>query len=96
MLSDGSTAREKLTACDAPEYFSYVVSDFSGPLKWLAHSAEGEWWFDAENGSTQVRWRYAFRPASALARPALWLLANALWRGYMKKALRLSAESLPA
>jgi hypothetical protein len=94
-LSDGSTAKEKLTRVESPGYFSYIVSDFSGAMRFIAHSAEGEWWFESHGKGTQVRWRYAFRPASLLVTPVLFLLSR-LWRGYMKKALRLAAEKLPA
>ncbi|MEJ2286832.1 MAG: hypothetical protein P8X85_24955 [Desulfobacterales bacterium] len=41
-LSDGSTARERLTKYDHPHYFSYTVSDFSGVLRFLTISANGE------------------------------------------------------
>jgi hypothetical protein len=37
-----------------------------------------------------VRWRHAFHPRSKWVAPVLWLLANVLWRGYMRKALRLA------
>jgi hypothetical protein len=94
-LSDGSTARERLTAYDSPSYFSYIVSDFSGVLRFLADSAEGEWWFEPVAGGTQVRWRYAFTPASVLAKPVLFVVSR-LWQGYMRKALRLAAAVLPA
>lgn len=93
-LADGSTARERLTTVEAPHYFSYVVGEFSGIFRFLTASAEGEWWFEPAAGGTRVRWRYAFRPASALAAPLLFLVAR-LWRGYMRKALRLAQERLP-
>lgn len=100
-LSDGSTAREMLTDYDPPRYFGYRVSDFSGPLRFLTTGARGEWWFEDEPGrSTALRWRYAFEPRSALARPVLWAIVRPLWRGYMASALRgtqiLVESSAPA
>ena len=61
-------------------------------MRWLATGANGAWWFDTQAGGTQttVRWRHAFHPRSKWAAPVLWLLANLLWRGYMRKALRLA------
>ena len=46
-LSDGSYAKELLTHYQQPNYFAYVVSDFSGALGFLITSATGEWWFDS-------------------------------------------------
>jgi hypothetical protein len=43
---------------------------------------------------TTVKWRYAFEARSALAAPVLWLIANAFWRGYMRKALRLAKQQM--
>jgi len=92
LLSDGSSAQELLTRYDHPRYFSYTVSGFTGVLRWLTTSANGEWWFngDASSGRTQIKWRYAFNKRSVLAAPVLWLVANLLWRSYMNKALALA------
>lgn len=54
-LSDGSSATEILTKYDAPNYFSYTVSGFTGALRFLATSADGEWWFDTNQPSN---WRH--------------------------------------
>ena len=92
LLSDGSSAQELLTRYDYPHYFSYTVSGFTGVLRWLTTSANGEWWFnrDGSSGKTQIKWRYAFNARSIVAAPVLWLIANLLWRGYMNKALALA------
>jgi hypothetical protein len=95
-LSDGSSANERLTRYEYPSYFGYTVSGFSGALRLLATSASGEWWF-AEHASpnvTRVRWRYAFSPRSLLVAPVVWLITNALWRGYMRKALALCRRQI--
>ncbi|CAN7555278.1 SRPBCC family protein [Acidovorax facilis] len=91
-LSDGSVAEERLKHYHPAQYFSYTVSGFTGAMRWLATGANGAWWFDPQAGGTQttVRWRHAFHPRSKWAAPVLWLLANVLWRGYMRKALRLA------
>ena len=92
LLSDGSSAQELLTRYDYPHYFSYTVHGFTGVLRWLTTSANGEWWFngDASSGKTHITWRYAFNKRSVLAAAVLWLVANLLWRGYMFKALTLA------
>lgn len=90
-LSDSSSANECITGYKFPSYFSYTVSEFTGALRFLASSANGEWWFDGDavSGKTQIKWRYQFIPRSKLAIPALWLITKVFWRGYMNKALLL-------
>lgn len=93
-LSDGSIAHERLTAYERPRGFSYVVSGFTGPLRFIAREAQGEWWFEETRTGTTVRWRYVFVPRSAAAAPLLWLINRFFWRRYMHAALRLAATSL--
>jgi Polyketide cyclase / dehydrase and lipid transport len=95
-LSDGSSARELLTKYDYPHYFSYTVSDFSGVLRFLTISANGEWWFETNpsSGATDIKWSYAFNARSLFAAPILWLITNVLWRGYMRKALMLGKSQI--
>ncbi len=96
LLSDGSTAQELLTAYQQPRYFSYTVSAFSGVLRLLVASANGEWWFETDQPATAtlVKWRYAFNARSAWAAPLVWFITTLLWRGYMRKALRLAKAQL--
>ena len=95
-LSDGSTAQELLTAYQRPRYFSYTVSAFSGALRFLVGSANGEWWFEAapSSASTHIKWRYAFNARSAWLAPLVWFITLFLWRGYMRKALLLAKAQL--
>lgn len=97
ILADDSTAREQLTRYEAPEYFSYVVSDFTGPFRLLVASANGEWWFEEKGPKrTRVSWRYAFNPRSPLVLPVLWFMTRFLWRDYMAQALSLAKQKLEA
>ena len=98
LLSDGSTAQERLTGYRHPDYFSYTVGGFSGSLRFLAASAQGEWWFEPvpSAAATRIRWRYAFTARSVWVAPLLWFIATVLWRGYMRKALRLVKAQLEA
>jgi len=90
LLSDGSSAKEMLTTYEHPNYFSYTVSDFSGVLRFLTTGAEGAWWFSSTaSGQTHIKWRYAFTARSVFAVPVLWFVTKVLWRGYMRKAMRL-------
>jgi hypothetical protein len=95
-LSDGSFANELLTQYDYPRYFSYTVSGFTGVLRFLTTSANGEWWFESNPASnvTRVTWRYAFNRRSLFSAPMLWFVTHGLWRGYMRQALMLSKSQL--
>lgn len=94
-LSDGSIAQEKLNEYIHPTYFNYTVSNFSGMLRFLTTSANGEWWFEHQAaGKTRVKWKYAFNARSVFAVPVLWFVANVLWQRYMAKALSLAKRQI--
>ncbi|WP_299416299.1 SRPBCC family protein [Acaryochloris sp. IP29b_bin.148] len=89
LLSDQSSLTETLTQYNYPNYFSYTLSDFTGSLRFLTSSAQGEWWFSQREASqTYIQWRYAFQARSILAIPLLWLLVNGLWCRYMHRTLQ--------
>jgi len=93
-LSDGSEAREMITAHDAPAHFAYRLGGFTGPLRLVVEGADGAWWFSAgARGGTDVRWRYVFVPRAGRR----WLVRAAvapLWRGYARRVLaRAIAEA---
>jgi hypothetical protein len=86
-LSDGSNVREMITEYQKPDYFAYIVSNFSGSLGYLITSATGEWWFESDNylsDRTVIRWSYTFIPKSLIAVPILWIVNKFLWAGYMR------------
>jgi hypothetical protein len=80
LLSDGSSAQELLKKYEYPHYFSYTVYRFTGVLRFLTTSANGEWWFNgnASSGKTHVKWRYAFNARSIFAVPVLWFIVKML------------------
>jgi hypothetical protein len=96
ILSDKSSAQEKLTGYEYPNYFSYTVSHFSGVLRYLTTVAEGEWFFQSDSCDkvTQIKWRYALTAKSVFAEPILWFIMNALWRGYMQKVIQLCKQQI--
>ena len=95
LLSDGSSAQELLTRYEYPRYFSYTVSGFTGTLRFLTSSADGEWWFTPNTlGKTSIKWRYVFDARSVFAAPILWFVSKVLWRSYMNKALSLSVRQI--
>jgi hypothetical protein len=96
ILSDGSSAQERLTGYEQPHYFSYTVSEFSGVFRYLTTAANGEWWFQSNPSEEvkQIKWRYALTTKSLLAEPILWLITHALWRGYMQKVIQLCKQQI--
>jgi Polyketide cyclase / dehydrase and lipid transport len=94
LLTGGGSMREELTNIDAPHSFGYTLSDITGPMSPLVSRVDGEWLFAAAGTGTRVTWRWAIRPRSRLAAPALPVFAL-LWRGYARQALEdLSSELL--
>lgn len=88
-LADGSTARERVTRCEAPRAFGYTVDRFTNPIRLLAREARGAWVFD-EGG--EVRWTYAFAARSAPAALVLLPIVRIFWRGFMRRALDALAD----
>ncbi|WP_437980388.1 SRPBCC family protein [Sorangium sp. So ce117] len=83
-LTDGSTVREEVVAADAPDYFSYAVTNFTNPiLRWLVKEARGQWWFTDDGAGTKVKWLYEFEGTSALATLLLTPAIKVLYNWYM-------------
>jgi len=96
-LADGSTARERVTACERPAAFGYTVDGFSGPVRHLAREARGRWTFTpAGPAATDVSWTYAFEARSAAAAVLLAPAVKLAWRGFMRGALARMATLAPA
>jgi polyketide cyclase/dehydrase/lipid transport protein len=92
-LADGSTAHERVTACERPASFGYTVNGFSGPVRYVAVEGRGQWWFEAAGpGATDVRWTYTFQARSRAAALLLTPVVKVAWRGFMRRGLdRLAA-----
>ncbi|MET8429856.1 SRPBCC family protein [Nocardia sp. NPDC004860] len=86
VLSDGSTARERLIAYTRPHSFAYEITDFTGPLRLLVEKVRGEWTFTPNGSDCLVRWTYSFHP-----RPGrYWFIRLAVapvWRRYATATL---------
>jgi hypothetical protein len=86
-LADGSTLSEGLTNYDRPSYFAYRVSNPSFSLKHLMTEARGQFWFEARDGGTKVKWTYTFHAKNRLAKLPLTLFVKSQWKGYMDVCL---------
>jgi hypothetical protein len=92
-LADGSTAHERVTACERPASFGYTVDGFSGPVRHVAVEGRGRWAFDpAGAGATDVHWTYASQARSRAAALLLTPVVKIAWRGFMRRALHRLAE----
>ncbi|UFZ03490.1 SRPBCC family protein [Bradyrhizobium ontarionense] len=87
-LADGSTVDEGVTHYDRAAYFAYRVSNPSFALKHLMTGATGQFWFEATEGGTRVRWTYTFHAKNRLTRLPLTLFVKSQWNGYMDVCLR--------
>ena len=98
-LADGSSLREELTAFDPPAHFAYTIDRLTGALRHLVHGMKGAWWFEEGSGddgspTTAIRWRYAFQPRNAFARPLAVGIIRLFWQRYMVRALALGIEQV--
>lgn len=92
VLTGGGSMREELTSLDPPQSFGYTLTGVTGPMAPLVGMVEGQWRFTPKGTGTEVTWRWIIHPRSALAAPALPVLAK-LWQGYARQALEeLSAQ----
>ena len=81
VLSDGSRNLETLVATDRPGSYRYRLSDFSGGMKALVRSIDGEFAFAAEGDGTRVTWTWQMHPATPVSRLLLPGLGF-FWRRY--------------
>lgn len=86
-LADSTTSREEVTDYKRPGFFSYRTSDYTFALKYLATSAEGQWWFEERQGETHIRWTYTFTAKGAVTAILLLLFVKSQWTGYMRVCL---------
>ena len=89
VLADGGTNLETLVALDRPGSYRYRLSSFTGPMKGLVASVDGEFAFAAEGDGTRVTWSWRMRATNPVARlllPGLGLFwrryAAAMWPRY--------------
>jgi len=81
VLDDGSSNLETLVALDRPGSYRYRLSDFTGPMKALVGSVDGEFAFAPEGTGTRVTWSWRMHPANPVGRLLLPVL-GIFWRRY--------------
>ncbi|WP_437931542.1 SRPBCC family protein [Sorangium sp. So ce291] len=92
-LTDGSTVREEVLVADAPDYFAYVVTNFTNPiLRRLVKEARGQWWFTDDGPGTKAKWLYEFEGTSALATLVLTPVIKVFYKMYMTAGLQRIKE----
>lgn len=90
-LTDGNTVRETVTAATTPDYFAYVVTEFSNPMiRGLVKEARGRWWFTDEGSGTQAKWTYTAESKSFFGGIILLPVIKILWNRYMKAGLKIT------
>ena len=71
------------------------MTDFSPPLSRLATRFEEAWEFERVGGGTRVARSFRLHPKSALARPALWLIALLLKRAVARHLRQMGRPPHP-
>ncbi len=100
VLADGSSNLETLVALDRPGSYRYRLTDFTGSMKALIRSVDGEFAFAAHDGGTRATWTWQIHPTHAVARLLLPVM-GVFWRRYAARmwprfAARLRASIHPA
>ena len=98
--TDGSTHVEEVVEWRPDSRVRLLMTGFSPPLSRLAARFEEEWAFEPDGGGTRVARTFRLHPASAFARPAVWLISQLLRRAVARHLRRLRAspsrpETLP-
>jgi hypothetical protein len=92
ILSDGSTAIEKLTEYTPGHSFAYEVTGFTNiVLRRLIYGVRGEWTFTPDGSGAVIRWTYEFKPV----RRRYWIVRHVLaplWRNFMQAGVEASAH----
>ncbi len=65
-FDDGNTAQEELTFVDSPNYFSYKITNFTSPLRFLINQINGTWKFDYTKDVVNIVWTYQLVPKNNL------------------------------
>src|ERR1700722_11803801 len=94
VTTDGGTMRELLTEVDAPNSFSYLLSDISGPMRPLVDSIDGRWEFTPRGTRTLITWRWVLHPPTVGAH--VMPLITMMWRSYARRGLELLSDRLLA
>jgi hypothetical protein len=84
--ADGASMREELLTADAPDRFTYRLTEVAGALRLLFASVDGSWAFQPVGAGTRVTWSWTIHPASAAASVVL-PVVGLLWKGYARRAL---------
>ena len=92
ILSDGSTATEKLTEYSPGQSFAYEVTGFTNiVLRRLVYGVRGEWTFTPDGSGTVIRWTYEVKPLCRRYWLVRYVLAP-LWRHYMQAGVEAAAH----
>ncbi len=85
VLADGSTNLETLVEADrvTPNY-RYRLTGFTGPMKALVGSVDGQFSYVPEGNGTRVTWSWAIHPTNGVTRLALPVLGM-FWRQWAAK-----------
>ena len=92
-LTDRNTVRETVMAATAPDYFAYVITEFSNPMiRNIVKEARGQWWFTDDGSGTKAKWTYIAESKSFLGTLILLPVIKILWHRYMTAGIKCVKE----
>jgi len=95
VLADGGTNLETLVTADrASGIYQYELTDFTGAMKALVASVDGQFSFVPEGDGTRVTWSWAIHPTNPVVRLLALPLLGAFWKQYAAKMWPLYAARL--
>jgi hypothetical protein len=92
--TDGSGHVEEVVTWNPGRLVRLEMTGFSPPLSRLATRFEEAWEFEPADGLTRVVRTFRLYPRSALARPALWLIARLLKRAVARHLRQMGQPPL--
>ncbi len=92
-LTDRNTVRETVMAATAPDYFAYVITEFSNRMiRNLVKEARGQWWFTDDGSGTKAKWTYIAESKSFWGTLILLPVIKILWHRYMTAGMKCVKE----
>lgn len=83
----GDSIIEELMTYNSPLNYSYSVTKFTNPFRFLTKAAYGQLWFDINDHQTRITWEYTFTYRNFFARIFISLFMTLLYKKFMQRAL---------
>lgn len=86
-FDNGDSIDEQLLSYNYPLNYSYSVTRFTNPFRFLTKAAYGQCWFDVNDNQTRITWEYSFSYRNIFARMLISLFMTLSYKKFMKQCL---------